>query len=272
MEFLKFLKSKLFLKNLLYAIGGFWIFILLIFGGLNVYTHHGEALLVPDFTGLTIPEVEKLVQKKKLQYKIIDSVFIYDRKKGSVIEQNPIPSSKVKRNRTIFFIINANSPMEVPMPKVVGYSLRQAVAELESKGLRIGKLIYVNDFAQNYVLEQKYDGLPIEAGEMIDKGSYIDLVLGKGLRNYTVIVPDVRNLNRYAALQKLIINSLNLGTIKYDNSVLTYNDSVTAIVWKQSPQAIGETRRILGSEVNLWLTKDSVLIAETDSLVNLKRN
>lgn len=269
MKFLRFLTSKLFLKNLLYAIAGFWVLILLVFGGLNVYTHHGEALSVPDFTGLTIPEVEKIVKKNKLRYKIIDSVFIYDRKKGSVVEQNPIPNSKVKRYRTIFFVMNANSPMKIPMPKVVGYSLRQAIAELESKGLRIGKLIYVDDFAQNYVLEQKFNGLPIEAGEMIDKGSYIDVVLGKGLKNQHVIIPDVRSLNRYVALQRLITNSLNIGTINYDNTVLTYNDSVTAIVWKQDPKSDGERTRRLGSEVELWFTKDSLLIARTDSLVNL---
>lgn len=270
MKFLKFLISKLFLKNLAYAIVGFWVFILLIFGALNLYTHHGEALSVPDFTGLTEPEVQEIVKKNKLRYKIIDSVFIYDRKKGSVIEQNPIPNSKVKRKRTIFFVMNAYSPMETSMPKVEGYSLRQAIAELEAKGLRVGELIYVDDFAQNYVLEQKLNGLPVEAGTKLDKGSYIDLVLGKGLKNHRVVVPDVRNFNLYVALQRLITNSLNIGTIKYDNSVLTYNDSVTAIVWKQSPSSDGERTRRLGAAVNLWFTKDSTLIAKTDSLVNLK--
>jgi eukaryotic-like serine/threonine-protein kinase len=270
MKFLKFLISKVFLKHLLYAVAGFWIFILLVFGALNVYTHHAEALTVPDFTGLTIPEIQDVMQKKKLRYKVIDSVFIYDRKKGSVIEQNPIPNSKVKRNRTIFFVVNANSPMKVLMPNIVGYSLRQAIAEMEAKGLRVGKLIYVNDFAQNYVLEQKYKGIPIKAGDKIDKGSYVDIVLGKGLKNQRTVVPDVRNLNRYVALKRLITNSLNIGTINYDNSVLTYNDSVTAIVWKQSPTSDGERTRRFGSPVELWFTSDSLLIAETDSIVKLK--
>ena len=267
MKFLKFLVSKTFLKNLAFAIIGFWLLLVLSFGFLKVYTHHGEALSVPDLTGMDMGEVQKVLKKNKLQYKVIDSIFIYDRRKGTVISQNPIPNSKVKRKRTIHLTMNALKPMQIPMAKVNGTSLRQAMALLESRDFRVGRLYYENDFAQNNVLEQKYQGNVIDSGTMIEKGSYIDLVVGKGLKNFYVVVPEVRNLNKNIALKKLITGCLNMGTINYDNSVLTYNDSVTARVWKQSPKFISARKLRLGSFVDVWFTKDSVKIAELDSLL-----
>ena len=38
------------------------------------------------------------------------------------------------------------------MPNLVGLSMRQAIAELQSRGLVLGKLVYVEDLATTNVL------------------------------------------------------------------------------------------------------------------------
>ncbi len=61
MEFLRFLISKVFLKNLFYAIVFFVFIVLGTLLWLHLYTHHGMARPVPDFTGKTLEEIECVV-------------------------------------------------------------------------------------------------------------------------------------------------------------------------------------------------------------------
>ena len=65
MSLKNFILSKLFLKNLGYAIiivvGG--VMILLIW--MNFYTRHGQARAVPNFIGLTMEQTVNLAKKKQ---------------------------------------------------------------------------------------------------------------------------------------------------------------------------------------------------------------
>ena len=59
------------------------------------------------------------------------------------------------------------------------------------------------------------------------------------------------------ACEALIDNSLNRGTIIYDDSVKTYADSLQAVVYSQSPVYSGDNNAfLLGTPVSLWLTVD----------------
>ncbi|MBI5218398.1 MAG: PASTA domain-containing protein [Bacteroidia bacterium] len=180
MRFIDFLFSKQFLKHLLLSIiiGNVLFWGSLFF--LSFYTRHGEAIPVPDVRGLTIEEAAKKLQEKSFLFEITDSVFLTDKKKGAIVEQNPPADFKVKKGRKIFLTINSFFPERVKMPNVVGVSLRQARAVLETYGLKIGRTRYVPDIAKDNVLEQKFKGKKITEGTTIEKGSAIDLILGKG--------------------------------------------------------------------------------------------
>src|SRR5208283_1588551 len=129
-DLIDFLKNHTVQKHLLYAFGSLFVFIILIFLALRVYTRHGQAFSVPDFTGLSMDEVRKMADQKQMRCVIIDSVFIQMQDPGTVISQNPSPGTKVKENRSIFLTINAINPEKITMPNVVGVSVRQAEAVL----------------------------------------------------------------------------------------------------------------------------------------------
>ena len=152
--------ENIFIRNIIFAIALIILLFLITLFGLSIYTHHGQAYSVPNFKGLTIPEAEQIIEKKNFRCQIIDSVFINDMKKGVIVEQNPPADFKVKANRTIFFTINAFTKPKVEMPNIVGVSLRQAKAILETRGLYVGRLIYAPDFAKNNILKQKQN-LPL---------------------------------------------------------------------------------------------------------------
>ncbi len=259
-EYLRFLKSRTFLKHLL-IIAGTGIFILLsVYIGLRMYTRHGKAYAVPDLRGLTVEEAEMVTRARRLNYKVADSVYISQEERGRVIDQNPAPNFRVKENRTIFLTINAMNPERIAVPDVTGVSLRQARAIIETHGFEVGKLIYVPDLAINNVLSQQYQGEVIKPGELVVRGERIDLVVGEGLSTQTTSVPDLAYLRQEEARNKILESSLNIGATLYDATVRTQEDSLNAFVWRQRPEYSEDLRMQLGSIIDLWLSLDSTLL------------
>ena len=271
MNFLKFLFSRVFIKNLVIAAG---IFVVLIFSTLiwlKIYTHHSRYLTVPDFTALTIEEVDIIARAKKLRYEIADSSFSDEVPKGTVIRHNPPARARVKENRRIYFTMNAINPEMVIMPKVTGVSMRQTKAILETNGLFVGKISYKPDIAVNNVLEQKMNDTMVTPGILVQKGSFIDLVLGMGLSHERTPVPDLTGMNYKMAKDLLINRYLNVGAVIYDSTIEDAgDDSLTFFIWRQRPEP-GEERRLnLGANVDIWLTTDSTRLPlpEKELLLN----
>jgi beta-lactam-binding protein with PASTA domain len=233
MSLIKFLTSRTFFINVLIAIllGAGVIFG--VYKWLDVYTLHGESITVPDLRGMTPERLESFLSNKQLNYKIIDSLYNDSNVAGTVLEQDPLPNSKVKENRTIYLTVNSRNPRKVSMPDLIDVSFRQAEAILQTFGLKTGQVTYKPDLARNAVLEQWFDGEQIPPGKEISQGSTIDLVLGDGIGHAEVVVPSLIKLTRGEALFVLKGSSLNIGTIYFDPSV---RDKEKALVYKQDPE------------------------------------
>jgi beta-lactam-binding protein with PASTA domain len=254
MSLKNFILSKLFLKNLgfavIIAVAG--VLILLIW--MNFYTRHGQARPVPNFVGLTMEQTTRLARKSRLRYQIIDSIYTTTVPRGCIAEQNPKPGFKVKKWRNIVLTINAFHPEMVAMPNLVDLPLRQAKALVESSGLEIGQLKYRPDLSIDVVMDQQYNGRNIPEGDSIQKGSVIDLILGKGLSNQRTPVPDLIGMKLDPAKNKILVSSLNLGTYVYDNTIKSGADTLNAFVYKQIPEYKNEATLQLGSAIYLWMT------------------
>jgi beta-lactam-binding protein with PASTA domain len=260
-EFLKKIWRNDYLRNLIYAICGIAVLVALTMVFLKLYTRHGQSQPVPDFKGLTLNEVYKIADAQSLRIEVTDSIFRQTLEPGSVIEQNPKPNSLVKKNRKIFLVINCLIPKKVETPNIVGFSLRQGKAVLESKGLKVGKISYRPDIATNNILEQRYKGLNMLPNEKVIINTEIDLVLGynNNFPEYTSI-PSVLRQNANAAHSNLINASLNCGRKYYDSSVKTAEDSLSALVYRQNPAAKSAVDTPLGATVDIYLTTDQTKI------------
>lgn len=221
---------------------------------LNVATKHNQELVVPDFSNMTVPEAEALAAQSGMRVEVTDSVFVKRMKKGAVRDQNPAPGAKVKEGRRITLTINALNSKKVTMPNLVGLSMRQAVAELQSRGLVLGKLIYVEDLATNNVLRQLRGNREVEPGQQVDSETVIDLVLGLNPDTEdSTYVPDVTGKRYMSAVDLVHRQSLNVKTLRFDDSVKNYDDSLNAVVYRQSPEP-SEVPVNLGDGVSLYLT------------------
>jgi eukaryotic-like serine/threonine-protein kinase len=257
MSLKNFLVSKIFIKHLGIAATIIVGLIMILLIWLNFYTRHGQARSVPDFYGLNMEQVAKLARRSKLNVEVIDSVYTTVVQRGCVAEQNPKPGFRVKKWRHVVLILNAKNPEMVAMPNLVDLPIRQAIAIIANSGLEMGELRYKPDLSVDVVLEQLYNGRSVAEGDSIQKGSVVDLVLGKGLSNQRTAVPDLIGLGLESARRRLLGSSLNLGTFTYDKSIKTLKDSSGAFVYKQNPEFKDDTSLQLGSAVYLWLTVDS---------------
>lgn len=267
MSLKNFILSKVFVKSLGFAIAIVVGIVIILLIWMNLYTRHGQARPVPDFYGLTLEQAVRLAQKNKLKYQVIDSVYTTLVPRGCVAEQNPKPGFKVKKWRNIILTINAFKPEMVAMPNLVNLPIRQAKAMIESSGLEIGQLRYKPDLSINVVIEQLYKGKNVPEADSLQKGSVVDLVLGKGLNNQRTSIPYLLGMLLDAARNKILVSSLNLGTYIYDKTIVTGVDSLNAFVFKQNPEYKGDATLQLGSDIYLWLTVDRAKLSIDSTLI-----
>lgn len=234
---------------------------------LNLYTRHGKELVVPDFSNMTYQEAASLAKKHDMRVTVTDSVFLKRMKRGAVYRQSPAPGSHVKKDKLVTLTINAKNPRTITMPDLVGLSMRQAKAELLSRGLMLGHLIYKQDMATNNVLQQLCDGVEIEPGTALVSSSSIDLVVGLNGRDCDTYVPDVIGLKQMSAVGVVQDNSLNIKTLRFDETVRDYDDSLNALVWRQIPEPSDSISVSMGSEVTLYLTIDENRIPVKEEVV-----
>ena len=223
---------------------------------LNIVTKHNKELIVPDFSNMTVAEAEAAAAEALMRVEVTDSVFVKRMRKGAVRDQNPAPGSRVKEGRRVSLTINALNSKKVTMPNLVGLSMRQALAELQSRGLVVGKLISVQDLATNNVIRQLRGNRQIEPGESVDSGTVIDIVLGLNPDTEAVaFVPNVIGKRYMTAVDLVHRQSLNIKTLRFDDTVKDYDDSLNAMVYRQSPEP-SEVPVNLGDDVSLYLTVD----------------
>jgi len=245
----KLLKDKKLYKNVVLA----GVVLILLFVGwlkyLAIYTNHDDFILVPDLYDIEISSLDSLVYSYGLRYDIIDSIFDKSKLKGVVVNQDPLPNTKVKENRKIYLTINSLQTRKVYFPDIYDLTLRQAVRKLNKNGLEVGKLTYRSDIATNKILNYKVNGINIQIGQELYHGTTVDLVVGKGLSNEKILVPNLIGLLRAEANIILKSTSLNIG-LEYFNPAVV--DSNSAIIYKQYPSFTDGKEISIGSALDLY--------------------
>jgi beta-lactam-binding protein with PASTA domain len=214
---------------------------------LDIFTLHGKSKPVPDLMGLTESEVKASLRGTGLRYKIIDSIFDDHFPKGTVANQDPLPETRVKKSRTIYLTKIAVLPEMVVVPDIKDLSLRQGLALLNAHGLREGNLEYRPDIANNAILEQSFRGEPIAPGTSVEKGSKIDLVIGRGLDQTLVTVPVLIGKTRDEAVSIIRSSMLSLGLEEFID-----DPDDNPVVYDQRPNPVNLNQRLnAGSAINL---------------------
>lgn len=246
----------------LFYLGFFLLFALFV----RWYTQHGQTIAVPEVAGKSFSEAVQILENVSLHYRISDSVYDESKPPLTVIDQTPLPASLVKDGRTVYLTINATTPPRITMPDLKDVSLKQASMILQSYGLKVGKLTYKPDLAKDVVLETRVGGKAVNAGAEIKKGDKVDLILGDGLGETSVEVPNLIGLTLREAKFVLDGSSLSLGALVLDASVK--RDTLDAVVYRQMPPPNDPDQLMMnmGEGVDLFLTSPQDYNLKTDDL------
>ena len=255
----KFITQRSFAVNLLTALALLFLIIFIFFMTLGSVTRHNETVKVPQVTGRSLAEATSLLQKEGFEVAVQDSVYVDTLAPLSVIKQSPESEELVKVHRTIYLTVNRARPPLIEMPDLRGFSFRSAEMYLQSLGLKVGDTSYTPDIARNAVKDQLYNGSTIEPGTKIPMSSSIDFVLGNGLGETQLAVPDLVGLTVSQAKEYLSGDNIGIGVIITSGPV---SDTSGAYIIKQNPApvsqlATGETvhnRIRAGQLMDIWVS------------------
>lgn len=148
--------------------------------GLDTYTRHGEAVIVPDVKGMGVEEAERIFSDKKLVCIVSDSNYVKTLPAGCVLEYTPGAGQKVKEGRTIYLTINTlNIPLQTIPDVADNSSLRQAEARILASGFKLDSVEHIPG-ERDWVYGVKYRGRMLEANEKVPMGAILTLVTGDG--------------------------------------------------------------------------------------------
>lgn len=250
----KFITHRSFLLNLIVAIA---LALLLVFAFLEMLsriTKHGEHLTVPAVVGTKTEDAISLLKNQGFDVVIQDSVYTDTLAADIVIKQLPDPGATVKVNRTVFITVNCVIPPMVTMPHLEGLTLDFAKEVLQRSHLQLGDTILKPDFMQGSVLEQEYDGHKIAPGAKIQWGSDVTLVVGGGLPESNIPVPDLSGMTYSEA--KDILDSLGVMPVVVPDPDVT--DTANAFIYKQNPDHLDDQGKPVfirpGMLMDIWLS------------------
>lgn len=171
-----------------YLWGNIWailiVVLLLCFGlryGIGYYTHHGEAIQVPNLVHKSFAEAEKEMDELGLEMVVTDTNYIKTLPPDCILEQSIVPGKRVKSGHVVYVTINAASAPTLIIPDIIdNSSLREAQLKLMSMGFRLAEPEYVPG-EKDWLYGIKVNGKNVVAGQKVPQDAKLVLVAGDGM-------------------------------------------------------------------------------------------
>lgn len=251
-----FIWSKLFVK----LIGLAMLVYLVVLGALLLYldisTHHGEKIAVPNLIGKHIDNIEDLLDDSGLDYLVLDSVYQPNLPSGTILKQIPEPTSRtrvfVKSSRVVEISLSKKFRL-ITVPDLIHKSKRYAESILKNRGFKYKFSCEISPNNLNAVISQKLNGKRLRPGDKIPFGSEIHLIIGKGSHDEPFEVP---NLYGYTLSQAdSVVYELPSVSLIIGECIgcKTKRDTLKARVYGQTPEANQGNMRPPGSDIVLFL-------------------
>ena len=196
--------------------------------------------------GKTVTEIENEMDNAGLKYEINDSNYIEGKKPLIILSQYPLSGLEVKPGRRILLTVSSFYPPQIKMPKLTDLSLRSAEMQLQSLGLKTGKITYVPDLS-DAVQKQLHNNNSIDSGTIVFKGAKIDLVVGDGKKSEPFKLKDF-----IGKTKEETIFGLNAQGLKINIHYSLQPDKKLGTVYKQIPSAESNVRA--GDAIDIYIS------------------
>lgn len=151
--------------------------------GIVVYTHHGEAIAVPNLVHKNFDEAQAQMDDLGLTIEISDTGYVRSLPPDCILEQSIAPGQRVKSGHIIYVTINASSSPTIAIPDIIdNSSLREAQARLIAVGFKLTAPEYVPG-EKDWVYGVKSGGHNVVAGDRVPVDQPLTIVVGNGKRS-----------------------------------------------------------------------------------------
>lgn len=160
---------------------------------------------IPNLVGMTEDEARAELEKLKLKYEKVAEEYNKDVEKGKIYDQSPAYSTNynVKEKSTISVKVSKGTE-QTTVPKVIGMTYDEAVAELEKNKLKAEKVEETSKtIKEGIVISQE-----IEANSTANAGDTVKIHVSIGTGINQVVMPNV--LGKTESEAKTILESKNL--------------------------------------------------------------
>ncbi len=227
---LGFMKKKFLfiLKILSFAFLYSAIFIVSVFFTMSILIK-GKEIKAPNFVGKTLNDSYKIASQKNVRLKKIMGNYNKNYEPLTVIDQFPCYGVTIKEKSFVKVFVNSETS-EVIVPDLTGYTLKNCKNMLKDNDLRKGYLSYIDaDYIPvDFIIAQSYT-----AGTRILGGSKVDLLVSKGRKSRSYIMPDL--IGKQAEKVVFFFESKGLKISKITQ--VPYHGLESGIIIKQFPSS-----------------------------------
>ena len=150
---------------------------------IDLYTHHGEAVTIPNLTHKTFDNADHILSQLGLDMVVSDTGYIKTLPPGCILGQYPAPGERVKPGRTVFVTINATHTPTITLPDVIdNCSLREAMAKLTAMGFKLNPPQFVPG-EKDWVYGILVNGRHVAYGDRIPVDAKLTILAGNGMRD-----------------------------------------------------------------------------------------
>ena len=151
--------------------------------GIDLYTHHGEKIVVPNLRQKSYADAEHILDKLGLEIAVSDTGYVKTLPPDCILEQSLMPGQVVKSGRIVYVVVNASSTPTLTIPDVIdNSSYREARARLTAMGFKVGDPEYVPG-EKDWVYGIKCKGRLVSAGQRVPVDAFIIIQVGDGMRD-----------------------------------------------------------------------------------------
>ena len=148
--------------------------------GMDIYTHHGEKISVPDIRNKSFVDAQYILRRAGLQIEVSDTGFVKALPPDCILEQSLTPGTVVKSGRIVFVVINASNTPTLTIPDVIdNSSYREARARMIAMGFKVGDPEYVPG-EKDWVYGIQCRGRRVSNGDRIPIDYPLTLMVGSG--------------------------------------------------------------------------------------------
>ncbi len=151
--------------------------------GLDIYTHHGEVITVPNVKHKQFSDAEHILTANKLNVVVSDTGYVKTLPPDCILEQSPEPGKGVKSGRTVYVVINSSHSPMLTIPDIIdNCSYREARAKLIAMGFKVGPTEYIPG-ENEWVYGLKSKGKLLHNGQKVSVNDIIVIQVGDGMRD-----------------------------------------------------------------------------------------